>query len=722
MILSLKHLNNYLPKLNLEPKQLEIALNELGFEVESIKPFSNVSGVIFAKVLSVTLNPNSDRLDVVELETKNGKITIQTTNRILKQGDLVICFPVGASKDGITFKEVKLKGIPSQGMMASWSEIGYKYNLLTETDEILVLPDDFASINDDAMELLGLNDYLIEIATTANRNDANSYYFLAKELAAYFQTSFKLSFEKNLKASFTSNFKVNKNRANELSFLEVHGKKETSLAEKMLLAKHDISSLYDWSVNLTNLTLLEIGASAHVYDATTLTKNLSCEVYSGQLEILGNKEVNLKNVLTIKDDNGPISLASVIGLEKTKATFNTKQYLFEVGIFDSKYVRHGSKEIKLTTNASNQASRIISQYIASLAMQYIQAKTSDLQVSQIINPINLPNKKSIEFDEQKLTIYAGTNNLSIFEKAKNQLTSLDFEFKDNKVLVPNYRYDINYFEDIIEEIFRFYSYQNFEPKQIKITPLKTQSNKKNKQYWLHNGYNETRTFSLVSKDKNFLNPLGWKENIDLMTFVSKERESIRKSIITSLQEVIIYNKKRKLEQINIFEHGMVVSEKFVYGLASTTKSFHELKQDIINFLNLELNFEKFDNDPYIHPNVSAKIYFKNQYIGWIGKIHPMYDDTSAYYAEFFLPDNFPKATLFNNINFEPMKTIDLTFELQNNQSIQDYLEKIYKVCKPYEIKVIDDYQKVSSHNLTIRITDYESVINQINQIFNQGGN
>lgn len=83
----------------------------------------------------------------------------------------------------------------------------------------------------------------------------------------------------------------------------------------MLLAKHDISSLYDWSVNLTNLTLLEIGASAHVYDATTLTKNLSCEVYSGQLEILGNKEVNLKNVLTIKDDNGPISLASVIGLE-----------------------------------------------------------------------------------------------------------------------------------------------------------------------------------------------------------------------------------------------------------------------------------------------------------------------------------------------------------------------------------------------------------------------
>lgn len=167
---------------------------------------------------------------------------------------------------------------------------------------------------------------------------------------------------------------------------------------------------------------------------------------------------------------------------KTKATFNTKQYLFEVGIFDSKYVRHGSKEIKLTTNASNQASRIISQYIASLAMQYIQAKTSDLQVSQIINPINLPNKKSIEFDEQKLTLYAGTNNLSIFEKAKNQLTSLDFEFKDNKVLVPNYRYDINYFEDIIEEIFRFYSYQNFEPKQIKITPLKTQSNKKNKQY------------------------------------------------------------------------------------------------------------------------------------------------------------------------------------------------------------------------------------------------
>ncbi|EIE40043.1 phenylalanyl-tRNA synthetase subunit beta [Mycoplasmopsis canis UF31] len=718
MILSLKHLNKYLPNINLSSKDVERALNELGFEVEEIKPFSNVTGVTFAKVMNVYQNPNSDRLDVVELSTKNGNITIQTNNRILKNNDLVICFPVGATKDGVEFKEVELKGIKSQGMMASWSEIGYQYDLLSEKDQLLVLPNDFASINDDAMELLGINDTIIEISTTANRNDVNSYYFLAKELAAYFETEFKPLFSLTNKKDFDSKFKVDKGIAKELSFLEVHGKSETSLYEKMLLAKHGISSLFDWAVNLTNLTLLEIGSPAHVYNAKTLTKNLKAAMYSGKLELLGKKEVEVKNVLAINDDEKVISLASVMGIESTKTDTTNNEYLFEIGVFDSKLVRHGAKEIKLSSNSSNQGSRFISQEVAKLGMEYIRSKTNSLAISQIIGEISDLNQREIKIDNKKLQTYSGIEDLTVFDKAKKQLESLGFIFKKDTVLVPNYRYDVSYFEDIIEELFRFYSYQKFMPQSINITSLKTQKRDKNKLFWMHQGYSETRTFTLVSKEKNKFNPLEIKEDIDLITFVSKERESVRKSIITSLQEVVEYNQKRKLEQINIFEEGMVSSEEFVYGLASTTKSFKEIKQDIINFLNLELSFKKFDNNELIHPNVSAKILYNGNVIGWIGKIHPKYDETNAYYAEFIVPINHNSAIKFSSIDLDPMKTIDLTFEINNNSSIEEAINKINTIKKPFEIKVVDDYKKEFTHNVTLRITDQESVIEEINKHFN----
>ncbi|UWV84511.1 phenylalanine--tRNA ligase beta subunit-related protein [Mycoplasmopsis felis] len=40
------------------------------------------------------------------------------------------------------------------------------------------------------------------------------------------------------------------------------------------------------------------------------------------------------------NDNQPISIASVMGLENTKTDLNSNNYLFEIGVFDPKYIRH----------------------------------------------------------------------------------------------------------------------------------------------------------------------------------------------------------------------------------------------------------------------------------------------------------------------------------------------------------------------------------------------
>ncbi|WP_036451766.1 phenylalanine--tRNA ligase subunit beta [Mycoplasma buteonis] len=717
MILSLNKLNEFLPKHKLSAHEVEHALNEIGLEVEEIKPFSDVQGLLFAKVLSVAANPNSDRLDVVQVQTKNGNFQIQTNNRILKAGDLTIIFPVGSSKGDVVFGEVTLKGEISQGMFGALEEIGYDYELITDKNEILVLPENFATLEEDPIQKLGLDDTLIEISVTANRNDANSYYFLAKELAAYFDTEFKFDIPA-VENTFKSDLKLNLGIAKELSFLEVHGEQNTSLYEKLFLAKHGISSKFSWAVNLTNLALLTIGSPAHVYDRNKISNNLEAMLYTGKVTLLGEKEVQIENTQVIKDDQKVISLPSVMGLENTKADSETTKYVFEVGVFDSKLVRAGAKEIKLMSNAASQGARTISPEVAALTMRFIKGYCQNLEVSNIVNEIQVPSKLKINWEENKLKTYANSTDLHVFNNAKNKLTKLGFEFFDKYVLVPNYRYDVTIFEDIIEEIFRFYSYKQFEAVPYINVPVLIAKRNVNKELLAKKGYAEARTFTLVSEEKNFLNPFNFANNQKLMTYVSKEREVVRNSIVTSLMEAVEYNQKRKIQQINFFEKGMVNNNVLVYGFATTTKSFFDFRQDIIDFLGIaNLTFEPLKDNQYIHPNVSAKIMLGDKMIGWIGKVHPKFDTTNAFYAE-VLEFHSSKQTQFNEVDSAPLKNLDLTFTLQNKDYIAEKVNEIKSIANVYDLFVVDDYKQTDTHNVTIRIIAKEQEIQKLIEKFN----
>ncbi|VEU76077.1 phenylalanine--tRNA ligase subunit beta [Mycoplasmopsis columboralis] len=719
MILSLNHLNKYLPKKKLTI-EVEKDLNALGFEVEYIKPFSDAKGLRFAEVLDVQPNPNTDKLDVVKLKLSDKEITIQTNNKILKPGDLTVCFVEGSSKGEHVFAPIKLQGVISEGMFASWSEMGYDWTLLSEKDQVLVLDKDFASLSDNADEKFGLTDYLIEISTTANRNDANSYYTIASELAAYYQTEVKIEHNPVVE-SFTSNLKVNKQEAKELMFLEVEGKKKTSLDECLLLAKHQIDSKFNWAINLTNLCLLETGAPAHVYPKEKITSTLSAQLYSGKTTILGNKEVEVENVLAIKHNDEVVSLACVMGIEEFKVTEQSDNFVFEIGVFDPKLVRHGAKEIKILSNSANQGSRVISKEIALRGMQYLQSKAHNLRYSNIVGADFELTKQQIPFDEEKLKLYSGMSDLNVFEVPKQQLKTLGFEFDNDVVKVPNYRYDVTIFADIIEELFRFYSYDNFAPAKFKNAPIKTQQRNIFKNLLASKGYDETRTFTLVSEQKAQFNPFNFNCSVKLLTFVSKEREVIRNSLAISLQEVIQYNQKRKLTNLNIFEKGMINDNVYVNSLASTTKNYYQFAQDVLDLINQEVTLVPFKDNEFIHPNSSAKILnSQNEMIGWIGKIHPKYDDTDAFYAE-FLDQKDNHASKFNSISYDPYKTLDLTFELNVQDNIATKVTEIKSIAKVFEIVQIDDFYKKETNTrfVTLRSLATAEEIEKIDKHFNK---
>ncbi|MBW0594760.1 phenylalanine--tRNA ligase subunit beta [Mycoplasmopsis anatis] len=723
MLISLNKLKELLPEINLDPSITKV-INSLGFEVESIEKFADIEGLKFGIIQDLYINPNDKRLTVATVKHKDGISTIQTTDTILKVDDLVVFFPVGSRKNDLIFTEKEIKGIKSEGMFAALSELNYKHDLVDKNgDHILVLPKNFATLNDDPIKKLGLDDYIIDISTTANRNDANSYFTLANEISAYYDKEFNFNFI-DTKDSFDSKIIVNKNLAHELTFFEVKNTNDiqSDLETRLFLAKHDIDANLGFFVNLTNLTLLFTGATCHVYDRDKIGNNISCDLFTGKTQILGNKDVEVKDVLAIYDENGEISLASVMGLEKTKVTQNSVNLAFEIGVFNPSQVRHSAKEIKMQSNSSNQASRVITPEILVRAVSFLRKNLAQFELSNIINlPLNL-TKKEIKMNYEKLALYAGVTVEEVKDKFNNtfsKLSKLGFKFVDDLVIVPNYRYDIEFFEDIIEEIFRFYSYSNFNPIQPNIKPLLTKTRDNLKNLIQSNGYQEVRTFSLISKAKNFINPFNFSSNVSLLTFVSKEREQIRNSISVSLQEVIEYNQKRKIDLLNIFEIGMINDNKFVCGFASTIKTFFELKQDIVNIFKLnDVEFIPFKDNEMIHPNVSAKILSNNELIGWIGKIHPKVDNTNAFYAEIML-DNVSQKIKFTDINYEPLKTIDLTFTLDKYENITNKINEIKNIAKIFDVVQIDEYHKENTKNVTLRIYANEQEIELINNKYNK---
>lgn len=89
-------------------------------------------------------------------------------------------------------KQGKLRGYDSYGMLCSGVELGLNENLYPGAgyNGLLVLPED-AKAGDDVKPILGLDDWIFDIAITANRPDCQCIYGMAREVAAVWEKSLR---------------------------------------------------------------------------------------------------------------------------------------------------------------------------------------------------------------------------------------------------------------------------------------------------------------------------------------------------------------------------------------------------------------------------------------------------------------------------------------------------------------------------------------------------
>src|SRR2546428_1775393 len=105
-------------------QELADRLTMAGIEVELYEPFGpQFSGVVVGEVLSVEKHPNADKLTVCKVNAGGQTLQVVCGAPNVRVGMKAPLAKIGARLPGIEIKEAPLRGVNSQGMIASAREL-----------------------------------------------------------------------------------------------------------------------------------------------------------------------------------------------------------------------------------------------------------------------------------------------------------------------------------------------------------------------------------------------------------------------------------------------------------------------------------------------------------------------------------------------------------------------------------------------------------------------
>jgi phenylalanyl-tRNA synthetase beta chain len=187
MRISLKWLRE-LVDFELSPEELAEALTMVGFEVEEIEDRRRwAEGVVLGKILAAEPHPNADRLRVCQVDLGGEQpATIVCGAANARPGLLVPVATPGTHLPAVnlTIAKAEKRGVLSEGMICSLAELG----LEKASAGIHEFPPDLDlkahPLGSDVRPLLGLDDVVLDLTSTANRADALCMVGIAREVAA----------------------------------------------------------------------------------------------------------------------------------------------------------------------------------------------------------------------------------------------------------------------------------------------------------------------------------------------------------------------------------------------------------------------------------------------------------------------------------------------------------------------------------------------------------
>lgn len=629
-----------------------------GYECEADK----IERVVVGKVLSIEKHPDADKLVVCQIDVGTETIQIVTGAKNLTVGDLVpVALDNSKLPTGVTIKKGKLRGVPSNGMMCSLSELNLSLNDYPYAieDGIFVLQED-CKPGDNIKDVLHLDDTVVDFEITPNRPDCLSVVGLAREAAATFNKPLNLH---------TPVVNDDKNGSiNDMLKTEVQDAKLCPRYMNRIVTDVKIEPSPLWLrerlrangvrpinniVDITNYVMLEYGQPMHAFDYRFVKggKITVRRAKAGEsITTLDGVERSLnENMLIIANEEAPIAVAGVMGGEYSGILDDTKTIVFESANFFGPSVRNTSRALALRTDASSKYEKGLDPQNCKPALDRACELIQQLHAGKVVNgEIDVDNSN---FEPTKIKLDADWINRFLgIEVSKADmiatLEKLEFTVENDVITVPSFRSDVEHKADIAEEIARFYGYDKIPTTNLKgsaVARLTTEQIAENdvNNALLACGYSEVTTFSFISPkfyDKMLVpadSPL--RNSLKIRNPLGEDTSVMRTFSLPSMMNVLATNYASrnlaaKLYEISTEYHPKGEDElpdepkKIVIGAYGDGYDYYDLKgavEELLCALDVRSYDIEPDSDiPWYHPGRCAKIYLGKDELGTLGEIHP----------------------------------------------------------------------------------------------------
>jgi phenylalanyl-tRNA synthetase beta chain len=648
--------------------EIVVKLNAIGLEVASVEnPAERLAPFTIAEVVDAVPHPDADKLRVCTVNTGTETITVVCGAPNARKGMKAVLGRPGDYVPGldVTLGLRKVRGVESNGMMCSISEL----ELGDDHEGIIDLPTD-APVGQSYVDYAGLDDPVIDIEITPNRQDCLGVHGIARDLAAAGLGTLKPIVDAQIEGAFDSDVTVSIDLTDDVAsacpvFL---GRKFTGvkngpspqwLQDRLkAVGLRPISALVD----ITNFITMAYGRPLHVYDASKLTGNLKARLAEAgeTFTALDDKEYTARGgEMVIADDAAVQGFGGIIGGLASGCSLDTTDVVLEAALFDPVRTAFTGRDHGINTDARYRFERGVDAMFVSQGIELASKMILDLcggTPSHVFQAGEIPVwDRAVSFRPERVKSLGGVDLpanecVQILEKLGFAVSGTD----PFSVEVPSWRVDVVGEPDLVEEVLRIHGYDNIPSEALPVVDHKAGTTLSPRQKRARAvkrrlasvGMHEAVTWSFMRRDHAGLFG-GGGDDLMVDNPISSELDCMRPSALPHLMQAAQRNKDRGVSGIALFEVGPVYrddTEKgqllVAAGIRTGTRSSRhweqsaqavsvfDAKRDALAALDAigapTTNLQVFDEAPdYYHPGRSGTLRLgPKNILAAFGEIHP----------------------------------------------------------------------------------------------------
>ena len=568
---------------------LHEALVAVGFEEEDVHGGELSGPIVVGEVLEFTPEPQANGKTINWCQVRVAPDGPEAVRGIVcgahnfSVGDKVVVSLPGAVLPGpFPISARKTYGHVSDGMIASARELGMgdEHDGILRLTELGLDPE----VGTDAIALLGLDDFAVEINVTPDRGYAMSIRGVAREYshstgATFTDPALAVDVAKADGFAITiDDIAPIRGVAGCTGFVTrvVRGIDSTVATPAWMVKRLALMGVRSISlpVDISNYVMMELGQPTHCYDLDKLSGGITVRrAKSGEkLTTLDEVERTLSTEdLLITDKSGPIGIAGVMGGATTEVDSTTTAVLVEAATFDPVSIARSARRHKLPSESSKRFARGVDPLVSRAAAQRVvdllvelAGGTADTLGSDLVH---FESPAAIELPTGFVSSLIGVDYTSAeIETVLAQIgATVTTGAKGWSVVPPSWRPDLTGAPELAEEIARIYGYDRI-PSAIPVAPpgrglTRSQAARRRVSNTLAAaGLIEVLSYPFTTSEDNALFGSADGSGVPEMTLANALDPAVSKlrvSLLPGLLDIAKRNTGRGLTSLALFETGSV---------------------------------------------------------------------------------------------------------------------------------------------------------------------